>query len=82
MCMRTREDFHSKRRVGYDNDLVVRGKRQFDSNMVVTPSLTPSRLVLSLTVNGNTQDEKLKICFPKSSVGAQTAMILCLFNRE
>ena len=41
VCMTTWEAFHFKGRARYNNDLVVRGERQFDSKMVVTPRVTP-----------------------------------------
>lgn len=45
--------------------VIVRGET-FASNVIVTRSLTPYRLVLSLMVNGSTQGKKPKIYFTKS----------------
>ena len=36
----------------------------------------------NLIMNNSTQEEKFKLCFPKSSILSQTEMTSCLFNRD
>ena len=36
----------------------------------------------NLIMNNSAQEEKFKLCFPKSSILSQTEMTSCLFNRE